>query len=162
MSKHDPIAQYLLKLSALLKVRLWAQRGCRRRILEDVHDHLEDAASQHEANGLTRAAAEGRAIERLGAPEWLAREFVSEVRHARRTRLTRLGAPVLLAMAGGLLATTFVAPDETIPITPFKADCGSDEGGRARSAGDGGEGRLEGQRVVVAGVWSATERKNFA
>ncbi len=162
MSQRDPIAQYLVKLRALLKIRLWAHPACRRRILEDIHDHLEDAANHHEANGLSRAGAERRAIEDFGAAEQLAGQFVTEVRHARRTMLARVAPLVVLAMAGSLVATTFGAREASVPIAPFTADCGSNEGGNAESASDGGEGRLEGQRIVVAGVWSATERQKFA
>ncbi len=164
VSQRDPIAQYLVKLRALLKIRLWAHPACRRRILEDIHDHLEDAADHHEATGLTRAAAERLAIERCGAAEQVAGQFVTEVRHARRTMLARVAPLVVLAMAGSLVATTFGARDATVPIAPFTADCESAERAKAQSpgAGDGAEGRLEGQRIVVAGVWSATERQKFA
>jgi ABC-type glycerol-3-phosphate transport system substrate-binding protein len=159
LSKQGPSAQYLARLSALLKVRLRTHRGCRRRILADIQEHLEDAADAYEAEGLERDEAERCAIADLGPAERLVGEFVPEVRRARRRTFGPAAALAAILVAFLVTFRLAASEPEPVPIAPLTPDCGSDDGGRSPPESDGAEGR---RRVVVAGVWSGSEGEKFA
>jgi len=158
VSERDPIARYLLKLNRALWLRPWASPRYRRRFVQDVREHLEDAVERHMADGLDHREAQQHALNQTGSPEVVAR---ARGGLGQTLREMRIGLGMLVVLAGGLaaVAATFVNREQVVAITPFRGDCGSHDAGRARSAS---AGRLQGQRVVVAGVWSARERESFA
>lgn len=84
-------------------------------ILRELAVHLSDSTERLEADGLTREAAEQKAIERLGPPDRLA-DALTEARRSPRRLLAAAGAGTWAALSGavygylaGFLALTAVS-----------------------------------------------------
>lgn len=159
MSERDPIARYLLKLNRALWLRPWAHPRYRRRFVQDVREHLEDAVERHVADGLDHSEAQQHALKQTGPPEVVVR---ARGDLGQMPREMRIGLWMVVALTGSLVAVataTLVDRKHPVAIAPFRGDCGSHDAEKARSAS---AGNLQGQRIVVAGVWSANERQSFA
>ena len=81
------IEQYLARLER----QLGGTAAARARILDEVRDHLLEATEAEAARGASAEEAVGRAIQRFGAPELVARQFACD-RLPWLARLRRLGA----------------------------------------------------------------------
>ena len=113
MSGAGPAQKYLEAVGQELRVG----RRYRRRVLEELASHIEDAAGREQQLGLSSHDAQRRAIERAGAPETVAKHFSCAhrvVRASTRKRRVRLmgyvGACLVVACAT-LAALT--APDSS-------------------------------------------------
>jgi uncharacterized membrane protein YeaQ/YmgE (transglycosylase-associated protein family) len=102
VSATGPAQEYLHALNRELRVG----RRYRRRVLQELAGHIEDAAARERGLGLSADQAQRRAVERLGSIDTVA-ERISTTRRASRTgareRCVRfmayLGACVVLACA---------------------------------------------------------------
>jgi len=88
------------------------------------------------------------------------------LRPARRRLLASLATlfvlvavPVLVPLFWGLVPGS--DSDEAVAMVPFTPDCERDSGRGQGAAEQPGDGRLRGQRVVVAGVWKNAEADKF-
>lgn len=81
------IAAYLVEFDAALQARL----GRRRRILVEVEDHLQDAATARLKPGENRPEAEAAAIDAFGDPARVAADFGADPLETITTRLTVVG-----------------------------------------------------------------------
>jgi hypothetical protein len=90
---HDAqIKSYLRSVRTALLVR----GGQRRRVLEELENHLDDGAAAYERDGATRTRAIALVIEELGPPAAVAAAFNDESTHTpERTTILRW-LPVLL------------------------------------------------------------------
>lgn len=130
-----PIDRYLDDL----QTRLWLPPGDVRRIVAEAEDHLREAATRHEADGLTADEAQRAAIEAFGTSREVAARFAVEMGRSAppalllelfiaaaflgSVGLVAIGASGLVAEAmGRLLGAAFVAP-EGIGVTYTAERC---------------------------------------
>jgi hypothetical protein len=113
VSGAGPAQKYLAAVEKDLRVG----RRYRRRVLEELASHIEDAAEQEQRLGLSADDAQRRAIQRVGSPETVAARFSSARRaarttvHERRVRLMGyVGACLVVACA---VLAPLAAPDSS-------------------------------------------------
>ena len=106
----DVIGRYLRELGAEV-----GPLPLRRRLLAEAEDHLRSAAQELEAEGVERAEAERRAVERFGAADDVARRLRAEV-GARARRWSAWLVPVLVAL---YLAPFYLVPENAFPPAPW-------------------------------------------
>ncbi|HVP40259.1 MAG TPA: permease prefix domain 1-containing protein [Candidatus Saccharimonadales bacterium] len=100
MSEPGPIQEYLRRLRTGLR----GDPRLARRVVQEVADHLGEAARAEEARGLSPAEAERSAVDRFGPPEELVRHYARE-----SAALRPLGALVALAAGGSLTVAAWLA-----------------------------------------------------
>ena len=107
MSEPTAIAEYLSVFARVLRVGPLQ----RRRILDEVEDHLREAARSEQAAGAPAIEAERRAIERFGSPARIAEAF-RELEEARKPGFgfAFLWISVSAASVGALLASLGTQP----------------------------------------------------
>jgi len=96
--------EYLQQISD----RLPFDEGQKLEILRELAGHLADSTAHLESQGLTQAAAERAAVDRLGPPERLADELTT-ARHTPRRLLAAAGAGTLAAAGGVIYGYLFTA-----------------------------------------------------
>jgi hypothetical protein len=106
----DVIGRYLRELRR--EVGPLPLRG---RLLAEAEDHLRSATEALEAEGVERAEAERRAVERFGAADAVARRLRAEV-GARARRWSAWLVPVLVAL---YVAPFYVVPENAFPPAPW-------------------------------------------
>jgi hypothetical protein len=106
----DVIAAYLRELDAEV-----GPLPLRRRLLAEAEDHLRATAEALEAEGVDRAEAERRAVERFGAAEAVARRLRAEV----GARARRWGAWVVPLLVALYVAPFYVVPENAFPPAPW-------------------------------------------
>lgn len=99
---------------------------CRRRILDELSDHIRASSAELQAAGLAPAAADTEAVRRLGNPRTVAAEFAHQITRERSVFLTRtiggtafatvalIGLVPLLAVLGLYAGPT----SDTVRLTP--------------------------------------------
>ena len=106
-------------------------------------------------------------VRRARAARRTARAARTADRRPRRPRIAWAGRRLPLGIAAlAAVALAFaiepgpVSNNGAVAMTPFTEDCGHPASERAGARG--GDHKLNGQRVVVAGVWKGRERHKFA
>ena len=119
-------------------VGLRGPRRHRRRLLEELAAHLDDAVRAELDAGAGRVDAEAIALERLGDADAIARSWNGHRRALRGARRRRLAAVAFACVAACALGVTQYAAGKPNPAPPRScvADAAS---GRAREAGEGGQ-----------------------
>ncbi|MDQ1425651.1 MAG: hypothetical protein QOD72_3149 [Acidimicrobiaceae bacterium] len=92
MSHEAQMKSYLRRVRSSLLVR----RRQRRRVLEELENHLDEGAAAHEATGTTRIRAIALVIEELGPPETVAAAFNDEAIHTPDRSSVLRWLPMLL------------------------------------------------------------------
>jgi hypothetical protein len=106
VSRADPAQKYLEAVGQDLRVG----RRYRRRVLEELASHIEDAAEREQRLGLSAEDAQLRAIERVGAPKTVAERFSSARRAARASARERRVRLMGYVGAGLVVACATLAP----------------------------------------------------
>jgi hypothetical protein len=104
---------------AAVSDRLHVPRAQRRRILDEVRDHLADATTDLEASGITVPDARRQAIAAFGPPGQLAREF-----NAQAATATMRRTPLVIGAGGAAVASGFVLAAATLPHPSSAAPAG--------------------------------------
>ena len=89
-----------------LAVSLRGQRRRRKRLVDEMAAHIDDAIRAELATTATRVEAERIVLDRLGGADMIARRWNSDRRIARGRRCRRLAAIALAVVAAGALGVT--------------------------------------------------------
>lgn len=95
---------------AALAARVRVPRRHRERILGEVREHLDDAAARLVAQGLSRSAAEQRAVESFGLAGALAEQFNHQSAATTTRRMPMLLAGCGAGVVGGFLGAAIPQP----------------------------------------------------
>jgi len=112
---------------------------------------LERVRAARAARTAARGARLAKALALLGR---------QPARRASRRLLLGIATAAAVAIGALVIGQSAVTDNGAVAMTPLTGDCG--HGASARAGAKGGDHRLKGQRVVVAGMWSGTERHKFA
>jgi alpha-glucoside transport system substrate-binding protein len=124
----------------------------------EVRTHLRDIPPP--SAGLTERVLERMTQERTKSARRGGRDPGHGLRSVR-TALVLAAALALGATLPGALSLLVAGGGKAVAMVPLTADCGSDPKSAIPKTGPGGGGKLEGRRIVVAGVWAGKERANF-
>jgi hypothetical protein len=105
VSDKDQITAYLDAVSSVLHL----PRQKRRRAVEEIRNHLDDGATAHMRDGLSRAQAVALAITELGEPEVVAAGFNDEDEHGPELTGVRRWLPVLVPLCLFTVRAGFLA-----------------------------------------------------
>jgi hypothetical protein len=115
----DPIPtadRYLRELAA----RVAGSRRARRRLLTEIRDHLDDAATAHRSAGMQPLQAEQRALELLGRPAELAEAWDARRTLLRKRRRGRAAILIATTATASLLAAAQHADGRRDPAPPTR------------------------------------------